>query len=432
MAFQSKAEFMFPIRKWNIKNSREIIVTDTRPDYAQIKCFTRGKKYKGPQEAFPCMWSVTGSSKNKYRIWRISKWVNSHNCYGYVRGNNNRCLTSSLIATDIACQVNANMAYPVKHIQAHIKDTWNVDVSYTKAWNARRIAIERIFGTWESNFAELPSYKGKLLTAVTKNANGHILPVAFAMVDKESNENWSWFLHLFRIHVASRNPRELCVILDRHQGILNAVSQIPGWHHRYCLRHIRSNFNSRFNDHQLKRLCWTVGSTTQSTIYRWVIGKIKGIKTEAWQYLKDIDPKMWSLFRDKDHRRWGNLTTNIAESLNNVLRYARLMPIKACIEYTFDYTRKHFIKQYDYVREWNAPLARLYWKLYQFRETRAASHTVTVYNVEEGVYNVHTIGERIGDGGNEFIVQINAGKCSFGRWQNQRIPCSHVIAACGH
>ncbi|XP_071739729.1 uncharacterized protein [Rutidosis leptorrhynchoides] len=187
------------------------------------------------------------------------------------------------------------MAYPVKHIQAHKKDTWNVDVSYAKALNARRIAIERIFGTWESNFAELPryidelehtnpdtierfehgpqitsqvftfkfvfwafgpsirafnmcipiicvngthlkgNYKGKFLMEATKNANGRMLHVAFAMVDKESNKSRLWFLHLFRTHVASRNLSDLCVISDHHQGILNVVSQIPGWHHRYCL-----------------------------------------------------------------------------------------------------------------------------------------------------------------------------------------------------
>ncbi|XP_071741552.1 uncharacterized protein [Rutidosis leptorrhynchoides] len=213
------------------------------------------------------------------------------------------------------------------------------------------------------------------------------MPVAFAMVDKESNESWSWFLHLFRTQVASRNPKELCVISDSHQGILNAQLQQP--------------FQGP---------------------------SIEEIMLDS----QDIDPKMWSLFRDKDHHRWGNLTTNIAKSLNNVLRYARVMPIKAYIEYNFDYTRIHFIEQYDYAREWNAPLARKYWKLYQFRETRATSHMVTVYNVEHGVYNIHTIEERIGDRGNEFIVQIVTGNYSCGRWQNQRIRCSHVIASCGH
>ena len=40
--------------------------------------------------------------------------------------------------------------------------------------------------------------------------------------------------------------REVCIISDRHQGILNVVEvDIPGYprmHHRWCMRHFVSNF----------------------------------------------------------------------------------------------------------------------------------------------------------------------------------------------
>ncbi|KAJ9565828.1 hypothetical protein OSB04_001794 [Centaurea solstitialis] len=64
------------------------------------------------------------------------------------------------------------------------------------------------------------SYKGKLLTAVTKDANNHILPLAYAIVDEETQLRW---------YVANNNSRELCVISDRHKGILNAMSTLDEW-----------------------------------------------------------------------------------------------------------------------------------------------------------------------------------------------------------
>jgi hypothetical protein len=492
MAFQSKAELVYAVKVWNIQNNREMLIQESRPSYWKAICNTRGEHYTGPPEQFPCNWTVTGSKKNKYGIWRISKWSSNHNCYGNVQGNNNRCLSSSLIATDIEPQIKIDIAYPIKHIQAYVKDTWNVDVTYDKAWNARRIAIERIFGTWESNFQALPkyigelkhtnpdtivewshhpasssqiatfkyvfwafgppitafqlcipvifvdgthlkgSYKSKLLTALTKNANGQILPLAFAVVDEETNESWSWFLQQFRTHVANVQDRELCVISDRHKGIINAMEDMDGWHHRYCLRHVRSNFMSKFKDHQLKRLCWTIGATTQNKTYVRGIRAVKGIDPDAWKYLKEVDPRKWSLYRDEQHRRWGNLTTNIAESLNNVLRSARMLPIRACIEYTFNYTRNHFIKHYQDACNWTSPLTPRMWQAFQVREQQSTTHNIDVYDIDNGVFKVRSRFERNAEGENDFTVKFNAKSCSCGIWQNQRFPCSHAIAVCGH
>ena len=156
MVFQSNVELVFAIRLWNIKENRELLIQDTRPSYWKAHCITRGKNYDGVLERFPCLWTVTGSCRNKHGLWRITKWVDHHNFYRHVIGNNNRCLTSSLIASEIEVQVKQNIAFPVKHIQAHVQQFWHVAVSYDKAWNARWIAIERIYGTWQSNFDSLP------------------------------------------------------------------------------------------------------------------------------------------------------------------------------------------------------------------------------------------------------------------------------------
>ena len=39
------------------------------------------------------------------------------------------------------------------------------------------------------------SYRGKMLVAVTKDANNSILPVAYAIVDEESSHSWDWFFY---------------------------------------------------------------------------------------------------------------------------------------------------------------------------------------------------------------------------------------------
>ena len=75
-----------------------------------------------------------------------------------------------------------------------------------------------------------------------------MVPLAFALVEKENNDSWGWFLRLVRIHVVGPG-REVGIISDRHQGILNAVrEQIEGYaplHHRWCTRKddVKDNFD---------------------------------------------------------------------------------------------------------------------------------------------------------------------------------------------
>jgi hypothetical protein len=81
-------------------------------------------------------------------------------------------------------------------------------------------------------------YKGTLLIAISIDAVNRLLPLAFALVEKENRGSSAWFLRLVRVHVVGPS-RPLCVLSDRHAGILGAVIEnIPGHgpvHHWWCM-----------------------------------------------------------------------------------------------------------------------------------------------------------------------------------------------------
>jgi hypothetical protein len=81
----------------------------------------------------------------------------------------------------------------------------------------------------------LGKYKGTLLVAILCDLDNVLVPLAFALVERENRDSWSWFLRLVRIHVVG-SGREVGVMSDRHHDILNAVQeQIPSYapmHHR--------------------------------------------------------------------------------------------------------------------------------------------------------------------------------------------------------
>ena len=86
---------------------------------------------------------------------------------------------------------------------------------------------------------------------------------AFAVVESENKDRWKWFLSCIRHYVTNLN---LCIILDRHSGIIEAIKEDSLWqplngHHRFWLRHVASNFNQRYKFKLLDELIvqrWTL------------------------------------------------------------------------------------------------------------------------------------------------------------------------------
>jgi hypothetical protein len=70
----------------------------------------------------------------------------------------------------------------------------------------------------------LGKYQGTLLIAISVDANNKLVPLAFALVEKENKDSWGWFLQLVQVHVVGPR-REVGVISDRHQGILHAICE---------------------------------------------------------------------------------------------------------------------------------------------------------------------------------------------------------------
>ncbi|XP_057733939.1 uncharacterized protein LOC130949154 [Arachis stenosperma] len=117
-------------------------------------------------------------------------------------------------------------------------------------------------------------YGGTLLLAIAQDGNSNILPVAFALVEGENAESWSFFLSNLREHVT---PQEgILVISDRHNGI-KAALEAPenGWlppraFRAYCIRHVAANFALTFKGKDSRRLLVNAAyAKTEGEFYYW-------------------------------------------------------------------------------------------------------------------------------------------------------------------
>ncbi|KAL8479914.1 hypothetical protein ACS0TY_026744 [Phlomoides rotata] len=127
-----------------------------------------------------------------------------------------------------------------------------------------------------------------------------------------------------------RDIEGVCLISDRHKGILKVVDYVPVFCelrgvHRYCLRHVASNFNAQFKNVRLKDMCYMSGKALTVRIFELVMREIEGLNREAHEYLREIDVSKWTFSHDGGHC-YGVMTTNISKAINSVLKGARRLP----------------------------------------------------------------------------------------------------------
>lgn len=141
---------------------------------------------------------------------------------------------------------------------------------------------------------------------------------------------------------------DLCIISDRHRGIITTMNDdYSGWgagraHHRFCVRHLASNFNSRFHDKSLKMLLVKVAYERRPRKFNHRMERIARINTEVKAWLCAI-PLVRKALSHNGGRRFGLMMTNFSEVFNSVLKGVRNVPITACVQMTFYRVNNYFV-----------------------------------------------------------------------------------------
>ncbi|KAK4387382.1 hypothetical protein Sango_2344800 [Sesamum angolense] len=331
--------------------------------------------------------------------------------------------------------VRQDPAYDIKFVQQNVKDRFGFEISYHKACQSLKAAREQVYGTWESSVKKLPRFMAFLqklnpgtvvewlnldtdrpgvqmlhyvFWAFRPYANQQVLPLAFALVDEESLASWRWFLQMLAKHLLPNDDDRVCLISDRHSGLISAINYVPAFKfprgvHRFCLRHVCSNFNKKFNNIRLKDLCWRAGAEVNARKFERIMTEIRELNEEAYNWLEMIDKTQWTLSHDSGWRT-GILTTNMSECVNGVLKGARRLPIVAIVQITFHRSVRYFLERTTRCHRMlnaNQEWADFAFRIFEARQAEAGSHT--------------------------YVVKLKHKTCSCGKWGTHGIPCSHAI-----
>ncbi|XP_057718173.1 uncharacterized protein LOC130932773 [Arachis stenosperma] len=174
-------------------------------------------------------------------------------------------------------------------------------------------------------------YGGTLLLAIAQDGNSNILPVAFALVEGENAEPWSYFLSNLRRHVTPQQG--ILVISDRHNGIKAALeSPDSGWrpphaYRAFCIRHVAANFALTFKGQDARR---------------WLVN-VAYAKTEAkFDYWFDImrteNPAMCDWTAEAQLVSGHRFSESLVKAIERNLKDSRCFTVTVLDRHQLDYT----------------------------------------------------------------------------------------------
>ena len=234
------------------------------------------------------------------------------------------------------------------------------------------------------------------------------------------------------------------MIPDRHHGLLNCVKEhmdgFPPLVHRWCMRHFAANMWRRQKKKELigklKLLC---SVRTEKAFEEKLADLEKEMNDTAKEWLKGemVDKDKWALAYDEGGKRYGIMTTNNAESLNNIFRGIRSRPVAGIVEYSFEKLNEYFVDRWGKGRslldkggQWGL-IAEEHLK---DAEDRSVNQLAAPYGPERMIYGVRGAGgTNIGGeshGGRHYKVDLRSGECTCMTPQLLHLPCSHLITAC--
>ncbi|XP_022897502.1 uncharacterized protein LOC111411177 [Olea europaea var. sylvestris] len=238
-----------------------------------------------------CKWMLRASTVRQSAIFVIRKFNNVHTCSIDFCINAHRHVTSAVIAEHIFEKLdNPNRSYDPSTIARDMERELGVQISYSKARRGKVAALHMLHGTPEVSFQKLSSYchvlgennpgtvthieldsrdrfhyfflafgasirgymqylrpvvcvdgshlkgpyKGTLLLATAQDANKQIYPLAWEIVDSETNRSWLWFMSNLKDLIGDSD--ELVFVSDRKRSIERAITHLfPLSRHCCCM-----------------------------------------------------------------------------------------------------------------------------------------------------------------------------------------------------
>ncbi|XP_014511703.1 uncharacterized protein LOC106770406 [Vigna radiata var. radiata] len=410
--FVEKDDFIDAIRSCGVHNGRKLKLWKNDKRRISVKCYVSQGK---------CPWYAYCGYMSTQRTWQLRKIVDMHTC---TREFKIGLVTSKWLSGRLEKSMKTNPDMKMTNLHNKFCKKYNIGVSRARTSRAKAMATTNIEGSYKQQYERLYDYAeellranpgstvkinvepnqdqtifkriyvclkackdnflscrpiihldgcflkgkygGELLTIIGRYANDQMCPLAFAVVEVENKESWTFFLELLIEDLGGGGFCSRCTFMsDQQKGLLPVLqSLLPDVDQHYCVRHIYSNFRKKFPGLNLRQLLWKAAVSTTP---------------EAWEH--------WSRSRFTGRPACDTLVNNIFEGFNSVILDAREKPIISMLEEIQMYL----------MNSWSGM------QIFQI------THTSIIVE--------------------KYVVDVEKRECTCRKWTITGIPCCHALTA---
>ncbi|CAD5320933.1 unnamed protein product [Arabidopsis thaliana] len=236
-----------------------------------------------------CPWRVLCSYEKKKHKMQIRIYFNEHIC---VRSGYTKMLKRSTIAALFEERLRVNPKMTKYEMVAEIKREYKLEVTPDQCAKAKT----KVLKARNANGAFLKwDIKGHLLAAVGRDGDNRIVPLAWAVVEIENDDNWDWFLKKLSESLGLCEMVNLALISDKQSGLVKAIHNVlPQAEHRQCSKHIMDNWKRDSHDMELQRLFWKIARSYTIEEFNTHMANLKSYNPQAYASLQLTSPMTWS------------------------------------------------------------------------------------------------------------------------------------------
>ena len=467
--FSSKQEFKISLHIYALKQVFRFKFHKHAFNYVAAKCIDKN-----------CKFYVMAKQLGESSTYQVRKAQLKHVCTSDAKAQYKKHATSKVIAALMRSKYERLQAGPrASELPEMLRSEFLFTATYWKCWKAKELATVAAQGTEESSYKLLPKYfyvvkyanpgsitniktekddkgqtrfkyafmalkacidgwkhlrkvivvdgthmfgkyKGCLLTASGQDANFQVFPIAFAVVDNETNESWSWFFE--KLTEIVEDGSDLSIVSDRANQICVAKDKwYPLSHHGCCLVHLQRNVDAKFKKRNQKQMVGRAAEVFKVSHFKRLYAEIKLTDKRCWDYLEKIDPRHWTRSHFEGER-YNLMSSNIAESLNKALVPARDSPIMALFEFIRRMISRWFVSRQRKISKMSGEIPPAVDELMENNLEDARAYAVMPLSAFEFEVTLKTTG--FGSS-----VNLETRSCTCLEFHKVGIPCRHAIVA---
>lgn len=429
-----------------------------------------------------CPWRIHASRLSTTQLFCIKKMTPTHTCEGGVVTSGSHA-TTNWVAGIVKEKLQDSPNYKPKDIVNDIKQEFGVELNYYQAWRGKEIAREQLRGSCKEAYSQLPilcekiietnpgsfaifstkddssfhrlfisfhaslygfqkgcrpllflnslplnsKYRETLLVATAVDGNDGVFPVAFAVVDEETADNWRWFL--VELKSAISTSRRITFVADMEKGLRESISEVfETAYHGYCLRCLSENFRKDLPlhfSHEVKRLLladfYAAAYAPKLEEFQRCAESIKGISPEAFNWIVNSKLNNWANVYFEG-ARYNHMASNFGEFFYSWVSEAHELPITQMVHMI-----QGKIKELIHTCTVNS-------NLWLTRLTPSMEE-----KLQKDILKAHSLGPQVLlSPGTDSIFDVRSDSiekvdiknqiCSCKMWQVTGLPCIHAIA----